>query len=162
MNSLDHDRRGSALFPAFILVRERNGGPMWACDVGLGGMLLKSRRMRFPGTYMDLSFTLPGTTEVIRVGAHIMNLVHHENGTFTLAARYCRLTSKAQMALYRFLDQRRVMWAPEEDVPQIARQFGIELSPEQRPFEGLLQESYEALQSARPVPVRRPQLVAFV
>ncbi|MCK5687705.1 hypothetical protein KAI87_00475, partial [Myxococcota bacterium] len=54
------NRRLSARSPLFMLVKAKGHNvKMWAKDIGMGGMLCDSDNPIWPGTYLDLSFSLP-------------------------------------------------------------------------------------------------------
>ncbi len=117
--------------------------PIYAIDISLGGMKAVSRSLVFPGTYLDLSFRLPGTRELLKVGAQVATLGDapgHEPGSVTLGLRFCRLSKGIELSIYRFLDKRRGLWTsqgeskPDEHVA--------------RPFEALLRDAYTALQAS--------------
>lgn len=116
--------------------------PIWAIDIGLGGMKAVSRSLVFPGTYLDLSFRLPGTSELLKVGAQVGTLGDadgYEAGSVTLGLRFCRLSKGNELSIYRFLDKRRGLWTSQgESKPEVH---------EARPFEALLRDAYTALQA---------------
>ncbi len=113
------DRRGSARSRLFTLVQTGDGlGPMWAWDIGLGGLLVKAKRPRWPGTYLDVTLTLPGTGETLKLGAQVLTLDQDADGV-GMSLRFCRSSAAARLAIYRFLDRRRALWDPEaETSPQ--------------------------------------------
>src|SRR4051794_26684949 len=99
--------RTSARSRLFMLVRTRSNDTLWAWDIGLGGMSCKTTKPHFPGTYLDVEFTLPGTKERLALGAQVVGLHQDDSGTITAALRFCRVPDTARLALYRFLDRRR-------------------------------------------------------
>jgi hypothetical protein len=141
----DNDRRNSARSRLFMLVRTKQPGTLWAWDIGLGGMQCKSSRMMWPGTYLDVEFTLPGTKEAVSAGAQVISIGTDADGTTTLAFRFCRLPDQGRLAIYRFLDRRRYLW---ENKKQRERRVHPELAkvmdrPE--PFAELLREAYSSM-----------------
>ncbi|MBI5509142.1 MAG: PilZ domain-containing protein [Deltaproteobacteria bacterium] len=153
------ERRMSARSPLFMMVKSGgNREPLWASDIGLGGMQCKSRVPRFPGTYLDLSFTLPGTTDRLEAGGQVLSIDGERQGRLALGLRFCMLSVKAEREIYRFLDRRRALWGPEqlvEATPEgesVARQ----ILDQSRPFEALLLEAYAALRA------KELQRLAFV
>src|ERR1044072_8443845 len=72
---IETGRRASVRGRLYMMVRaERLPDPLWAYDIGLGGLKVESRWIVFPGTYLDLSFRLPGTRELLKVGAQVATL----------------------------------------------------------------------------------------
>lgn len=113
-----------------------------AFDIGLGGMQCVSKIVVFPGTYVDLAFRLPGTRELLKVGAQVASLSDSADGSAVLGLRFCRLSARAQLSIYRFLDKRRERWTSQgENTGTDDSQAGP------RPFEGLLKDAYGALQA---------------
>ncbi len=139
------ERRGSARSQLFMLVRAGDGSaPLWAWDISLGGMQCKSKRARWPGTFVDLSFTLPGSNQRLEIGAQVVSLDVGNDGVAVLGLRFCRLAPGAKLALYRFIDGRRGLWAGEEPVQDIlARRHPrlAHLFRRERPFAALLAEA---------------------
>lgn len=136
-------RRTSARSRIYMMVRaNRLKDALWAFDIGLGGLQCQSRAVMFPGTYLDLSFRLPGTRELLKVGAQVAALGETPSGDASggvaLGLRFCRLSARAQLSIYRFLDKRRSLWTSRDDAPQ---------ETAARPFEGLLLDAYTALQA---------------
>ncbi len=155
------DRRDSARSPLFMLVHTPAGAPLWAWDIGLSGMQCRSRAPRWPGTYLDLRFRLPGTHDELKAGAQVMTLDQAED-ELSLGVRFCMLSAMAQRAIYRFLDHRRLLWeksgqvapAPgEPSLPLLSEIVaGLAEPPvvapqEERPFEKLLLEAYASLRA---------------
>lgn len=143
------ERRNSARTPVFMLVRNlqtRDG--MFAWDIGMGGMQCRARRPLWPGTYLDLGFKLPETSELLEVGGQVMTLNDGAQGDLGLGVRFCAISRKAQLALYRFLDRRRLLWDPsaEQPRPQPALPAMAEANSA-RPFEALLLEAYASLRA---------------
>ena len=143
-------RRASARSRIYMMVRtSRVKDPLWAFDIGLGGLQVKSSVVVFPGTYLDLAFRLPGSKELHKVGAQVATLGDAPDddvlqgrattGGVALGLRFCKLTARVQMAIYRFLDKRRHLWTTEGDEPA---QADID-----KPFKGLLLDAYSALQA---------------
>ena len=106
------DRRESVRGPLWMLVE---AGPerrtLWAHDVGLGGLRCTTDRPLWPGTYLDVRFAIPDTHEVVHAGAQVLTL-EDEGDVLSLGLRFCALTEGARLAIYRFLDRRRFLWAP--------------------------------------------------
>jgi hypothetical protein len=153
---MNDNRRDSARSRVFMLVQVGEGGShgsMWAHDIGLGGMLCRAGAARFVGTYLDLSFTLPGTDEVVTAGGQVTQLDSDDNG-YLLGIRFCMLSRRAQMAIYRFLDRRRPLWDPK--VVPAPKQAQQQLDEDARPFEPLLLEAFAALRAKE---LRRPTFV---
>jgi hypothetical protein len=137
-------RRSSARGRLHMMVKAgKLPEPIWAIDIGLGGLKAVSRSLVFPGTYLDLSFRLPGTRELLKVGAQVATLGDapgYEPGSVTLGLRFCRVSKGNELSIYRFLDKRRGLWTSQG-----------ESKPEehmQRPFEALLRDAYTALQAS--------------
>ena len=150
------DRRGSVRSSLFILVRiKARGELMWATDISLGGMQCRARLPHWPGTYLDVSFALPDTRESIDVGAQVISLGQAGDGEVLLGLRFCRLTARAEMAIYRFLDRRRALWSQPEPSPMperaAAKQRGrrhpalAALLAQERPFAMLLYDAHRSL-----------------
>ncbi len=100
------DRRSSARGPLYMMVETRGGGaPLWACDIGLGGMRCTGP-VAWPGTYLDLSFALPDDIQRIEAGGQVVAL-EESGGELVMGVRFCRLSDGARLAIYRFLDRRR-------------------------------------------------------
>ncbi|MBI3179252.1 MAG: PilZ domain-containing protein [Deltaproteobacteria bacterium] len=155
------DRRDSARSPLFMLVHTPAGAPLWAWDIGLSGMLCRSRILRTPGTYLDLRFRLPGTHDELKAGAQVMTLDQVEE-ELSLGVRFCMLSAMAQRAIYRFLDHRRVLWESKSDARPQARDVALPLlselvsgldeppavpAAEEQPFEKLLLEAYASMRA---------------
>ncbi|MEZ4272528.1 MAG: hypothetical protein R3C68_14200 [Myxococcota bacterium] len=107
----DSDRRDSARARLFTLVQSADGkGALWAWDVGLGGMQCHASHVRMAGTFMDLTLRLPGSEDILHIGAQVISFDQTSSGKISLALRFCRLSMKATLAIYRFLDSRRALW----------------------------------------------------
>lgn len=159
LNPKVHERRGSARSPVFMLVQCKDGrGAMWAWDAGLGGLQCRSRVVRFPGTYLDVSFRLPGDAYRYHVGAQVTTLDRADDGSVSLGLRFCMVSPRLQMGLYRFLDRRRRLWSdeadaePRDEIPHADPRDVIALPsvppwprPSERPFDGLLLHAFAAL-----------------
>lgn len=105
------DRRDSVRGPLCALVEagpERL--PLWAHDLSLGGLRCATNRPFWPGTYLDVRFALPDTRETIAGGAQVLSLDEEADG-LSLGLRFCALSDGARLAIYRFLDRRRYLWA---------------------------------------------------
>lgn len=151
----DRDRRKSARSRLFMLVETGDGkGPLWAWDIGLGGLQCRALNVRFPGTYLDLKFRLPGSDEFMKVGGQVTSMDRSEDGSLSLGIRFCVISPRLQMATYRFLDDRRSLWDPKV----------IHATPEKpddrtdltEPFEALLLEAFASL---RVKELRRPAFI---
>ncbi len=143
-------RRSSARSRIYMMVRaSRVKEPLWAFDIGLGGLQVASPMVVFPGTYLDLQFRLPGSKEVHKVGAQVATLGDvpdddqleggSKGASVALGLRFCKLTARAQLSIYRFLDKRRNLWTTGGDE---TAQADID-----QPFEALLLDAYSALQA---------------
>ena len=163
-SSASADRRASARSRSCILVTPQDGtSPLWAVDIGLGGMQVKSRTTRFPGTYLDVQFALPDTREKIRLTTQVVNLGRRgDDGVYT-GLRFCRVAKNDQLAIYRFLDRRRLLWEDEKRVSHhpvvVTRPIADNpsrvttrhpalalLLNQDQPFLGLLEEAREEMQ----------------
>jgi hypothetical protein len=147
------DRRASARSQSFILVTTSDGGgPMWASDIGLGGMQCKSQTLRWPGAYLDVEFTIPDTRETVNVGAQVLSLNRDRDDDLTLGLRFCRISGHDQLAIYRFLDRRRCMWDPTAE-PETPRRRSLAqrhpalaaLLGQEQPFASLVAEAQSTL-----------------
>ncbi|MBC7794653.1 MAG: hypothetical protein H7Z43_13190 [Clostridia bacterium] len=141
MSVLRDKRRDSArtrLHMAVNLTRasDLSSRTLWAYDIGLGGMQCRCKDVMFPGTYLDLAFRLPGTRELLKVGAQVASLGESPEGGVTLRVRFCRLSARTQLSIYRFLDKRRDRWSSQEQIGEAPRLF-----------EALLTDAYSALQA---------------
>jgi hypothetical protein len=144
------DRRTSARTRLFTLVHSRGQRePLWAWDIGLGGMQCRSRAARWPGTYLDLRFTLPGTDDTLDVGGQVLTLDQLEDDGVSLGMRFCMLSPRAQRSIYRFIDARRVLWAGEAPAvtPQPKGLLDTWLARSERPFEAMLLEAHASLRA---------------
>jgi hypothetical protein len=153
------DRRASARTRLFTLVETRGAKePLWAWDIGMGGMQCRAKTARWPGTYLDLCFTLPGTDEALEVGSQVLSLDQLEEEGVSLGLRFCMLSPRAQRAIYRFLDARRVLWSGEKPPAPAAppRLIDTWLARSDRPFEAMLLEAYAGLKA------REMRQLAFV
>ncbi len=142
----DPDRRASARSRLHARVEARGlHDPLWAWDIGLGGMQCRARSPRWPGTFLDLSFTLPGTGDTLEVGSQVMSLDQLEDDSLSLGLKFCMLSARDQRSIYRFLDQRRALWATEPhanrptETPRQRVAAWVARHP--RPFEPLLLEA---------------------
>lgn len=135
------NRRGSARSQLFMMVRTKNAGTLWAWDIGLGGMACKGSRLVWPGTYVDLDFTLPGTKESLRVGAQVISIATDPDGAPSLSLRFVNLSDRDKLAIYRFLDRRRYLW---EDKRARQKRLNPELErkTDEQPFAELLRDAY--------------------
>ncbi len=158
--SLANERRASARSCLYILVDAHDGKePMWACDISFGGMQCRASTPRWPGTYLDVSFSLPDTREAIEVGAQVIALGQAADGALTLGLRFCRISARAQMAIYRFLDRRRPLWYATAQAEPPAREQRRRENPalaallrQERPFAALLSEAHRTLRETQPCP----------
>ena len=153
------ERRASARSPLFMMVRQRGANdPLWACDIGLGGMQMRARTARFPGSYLDLVFKLPDAGDTMEVGGQVLSLDEAEPGQLAVGVRFCMLSVKAQREIYRFLDRRRALWADEplRELEADCSSAGAQILAAERPFEAMLLEAYASLRAKE---VRR---LAFV
>jgi hypothetical protein len=149
------NRRASVRGPLYVLVEARTvAQPMWAFDLSLGGARCVTERPIWPGTYLDLAFTLPDSHERIVTGSQVVTLDTSESQEVMLGLRFCCLADGARMAIYRFLDRRRRLWDPalagEEGslasrYPHLAHIFD-----QPQPFANLLAETYAALGLSAP------------
>ena len=106
------DRRDSVRGPLCVLAEAGPGHlPLWAYDLGLGGMRCTARRAIWPGTYLDLRFAIPDTREEVTTGAQVVAL-EEDGPSVSLGLRFCALPEGSRLAIYRFLDRRRFLWAP--------------------------------------------------
>ena len=135
-------RRGSARTAVFMLVQTPHG-PLWAFDVGLGGLRCFARSLYTVGQYLDVSFRLPGEDADHRVGAQVACLEPWPGGGVALRLRFCRPSKALELAIYRLLDRRRAMWDPKviHEAPAPQNPY----ADRERPFEGLLLEAFAAL-----------------
>jgi hypothetical protein len=124
------------------------GEPLWAWDIGLGGMQCRSRVPRWPGTFLDLAFTLPGSEERLEVGSQILSLDHLDGDDLSLGLKFCMLSARDLRLIYRFLDQRRALW----DVDPVDRttvvpceRLAMRAAGQQRAFESLPAEACATL-----------------
>ena len=143
------ERRDSARSRIFVLVHAgASDEPMWAWDIGMSGMQCRSPKPRWPGTYLDLRFRLPETTEPIELGAQVVSMEPAAGGHVSLGLRFRAMSPKAQRAIYRFLDRRRALW---EDEQRFEREAGAEAAEADspRPFELLLREAYALVQQRK-------------
>jgi len=105
------ERRDSARSRVFMWVDVHDGqGPVWAEDIGLGGMMVRAKSPRLPGTFVDLEFSLPGDEQRYKVGAQVTCIYPAPNREMALGLRFCLLSRPLQMAIYRLLDTRRGLW----------------------------------------------------
>ena len=144
------DRRASARSPLFMMVRQHGANdPLWACDIGLGGMQCRGRVARFPGNYLDLSFKLPDASDMLEVGGQVMSLDQGTPGQLTVGVRFCMLSVMAQREIYRFLDRRRALW--DEDHVEVLEEdrtsAAAQILAQERPFEAMLLEAYASLRA---------------
>lgn len=154
--SPDRERRASARGPLLMLVHATDGSELWAFDIGLGGLKCTTHRPRWPGSYLDLRFELPDTREAVRAGGQVTSLDTSTHGELVLGVRFCRLADGERLRIYRFLDRRRSLWAPDSDIPPAASaRSGLGSHPamtrllgRERPYAGLLAEAYAALAAA--------------
>lgn len=146
-------RRGNARTQVFMLVYVRDE-PMWAFDVGMGGVMCYTNRFYRVGQYLDLSFRLPGDDTLFNVGGQVAGLDDNFDTGNTVRIRFCRPTRKLWFAVYRLLDSRRGLWDEEvkNRLPPPCPYRSLE-----RPFEALLLESFAALRLKE---VNRPGLSA--
>ncbi len=106
------DRRRSVRGPLYMMVDTRGARvPLWAFDIGLGGMRCTGPTA-WPGTYLDLSFVLPDDLQRIEVGGQVVSL-GEADGEIAMGVRFCRISDGARLAIYRFLDRRRRLWAAD-------------------------------------------------
>ncbi|OGQ83689.1 MAG: hypothetical protein A2289_15750 [Deltaproteobacteria bacterium RIFOXYA12_FULL_58_15] len=142
------NRRQSARSPIFTLVKARGSRePMWAWDIGMGGMQCRTQQPRFPGSFVDLQFALPGSNDVLDVGGQVLSL-EQLDAHLSVGLRFCMLSSRDQRLLYRFLDQRRALWSGETDAPSSAQTRVARWVAEQnRPFEAMLLEAYASIRA---------------
>src|SRR5690606_19693278 len=104
------NRRSSARASLFVPVRiDGSSEVLWAHDISLGGLQCTTKTPRWPGTYVDIELELPDVRETVRAGAQVVSLDKRGSET-VLGLRFCRLPSGAEMAIYRFLDRRRILW----------------------------------------------------
>ena len=105
------NRRVSARSPVHMVVRDlSSGSDLEAVDIGLGGLQCVSRKPKWPGQFMELSFTLPELEEQVRVGAQVLAIDASSDGRTAMALRFCLPCRKTKMLLYTFLEQRRALW----------------------------------------------------
>jgi hypothetical protein len=96
-----------------IRVEPLDGGTwMVAHDIGLGGMMVTTRRARWPGELVRVCFSLPGGARPVRVTCRVVDLVEVPRGV-GLALRFLRLPPATQLELHRFIDQRKL--EPDND-----------------------------------------------
>jgi hypothetical protein len=143
------DRRRSPRGPLYMMVEPLgHRAPLWARDISMGGLRCESSRPLWPGTYLDLGFSLPDTRERIEVGGQVMSL-DGSGAEALLGLRFCLLADSARLAIYRFLDRRRRLWRPEGWLNPLAvhhpRLAHIFEQPD--PFAALLAAADEALAS---------------
>lgn len=144
------ERRLSARAPLFMLVQS-NGSPeaFFANDIGLGGMLCQTKKPRWPGSFLDVRFQLPETAEPLTSGAQVISLDEGKSKTLSMGLRFCNLSSKAELAIYRFLDRRRQLW-DERELLRLYENYR-EQQQEQRledarfPFAKILRRAYAAI-----------------
>jgi hypothetical protein len=145
---LNKDRRTSARSPAFMMVRARDlSVPMWCDDIGLGGMKCRSTQARWPGSYVDLNFRLPGNPKPFHIGGQITSIQNTDDDEeISLGLRFCMMPSQWELDIYRFLDARRKLWgASQDDTPELK---GIKRYLSRvKPFEGLLLEAQAAMRA---------------
>ncbi len=151
MSAENKDRRDSARSPLCMAVRCGDDF-LWAWDLGLGGLQCRSRRPWFPGTYLDMEFTIPGG-EAFKVGGQVASLDQAPDGGLSFGIRFCRPPAQLRLAIYRFLDQRRRVWDPERSKVEPPL---VVYDPDARPFEGLLLEAFATMR------LREQQLAGFV
>lgn len=119
-------------------------GSLWAHDLGLGGLQAVSQQLHCVGQFLDLRFRLPGRPEELKVGGQITRVEPAGEGSVTLRIRFCHVSPKVQMAIYRFLDARRAMW-DEREMEQPRRPVPPPEDP--RPFAKLLHNAFATLRA---------------
>ncbi len=147
------ERRTSARSPLFMLVNITGGNAgvdqLWAWDIGLGGIQARSRKTIFPGTFVDLKFSLPGTPDAMSVGGQVTSIDEAPEGGLSLGIKFCRPSRRLRMSIYRFLDSRRVLWdetvVSPAPVAVAVADAGLNVQSIERPFEGLLLESFHSM-----------------
>jgi hypothetical protein len=139
------DRRDSVRGPLCALVE---AGPsrsaLWAHDLSLGGLRCATTRPFWPGTYLDLRFALPDTREPIEAGAQVLTLDEEADG-LSLGLRFCSLSDGARLAIFRFLDRRRFLWAPPGTTAGLLEPARLVRPPPMPPLDELLAEVDAAL-----------------
>ena len=142
---LNKDRRTSARSPAFMMVRARDfSAPMWCDDIGLGGMKCRSTQVRWPGSYVDLNFRLPGSPKSFQIGGQITSIQNTDGDEeISLGLRFCMMPDQWELDIYRFLDARRELWGASEERKELK---GIKRYLSRiKPFEALLLEAQAAM-----------------
>ena len=149
------NRRSSARTPVCMLVHTDDGrDPIWAWDLGLGGLRCNSSNLRMPGDFLNVRFALPGESETYKVKCQITSLDGDVNGSSILSLRFCATSARLTMALYRFLDRRRALWS--DTIPDDGDAFLetvehtnvvdlTEITGAARPFEGMMLHAWAAL-----------------
>jgi hypothetical protein len=113
---LTRDRRRLPRSPTTIFVEALDGGDwMVAHDISLGGMMVTSRALRWPGQHVRVRFSLPGEQRAIRATCRIVDLADVPLGS-GLALEFLRLHPQAQLALHRYVDRRPLQPAEDDSV----------------------------------------------
>lgn len=108
------DRRRLPRLPTTIVVESLDdGGWMVAHDISLGGMMVTTRKLRWPGEHVRVRFSLPGERRAIRATCRVVELAEVPHGS-GLALSFLRLHPEAQLALHRCVDGRPPE-SPERD-----------------------------------------------
>jgi hypothetical protein len=88
-----------------LRVETHHGSWMVAHDLSLGGMLVTTRDIHWPGELLRVRFCLPGETRHIRATCRVVSLAHVPRG-MGFALQFLRLHADAQLQLHRYVDSR--------------------------------------------------------
>jgi len=154
------ERRNSARSKVYMLVQtSKLRNPLWARDIGLGGMQCSTSQWVGPGTFLQVHFRLPTLDETFEVGSQVLTVKEFARDNLYLGLRFCDVPDAARMAIYRFLDKRRLMWdekamaALKKKPVLLAAKNAITTSSidhsqygvPKLPFNSLLKEAYTSL-----------------
>ncbi len=103
---MDADRRAVPRTITTIPIEAFDGGPpLHGRDISLGGLMVTTRRPRWPGALIRVRFKLPKQQRAIRATCRVVGLLPEEEGV-GLALTFLKLAPEAQQAIARFMDER--------------------------------------------------------
>ena len=104
-NATSSRAQSSHSAPVVLLVRDFDGGePLWGWDLHEDGMVCRSRTLRAPGTFLNLDFSLPGVSDIVKVGAEVVRIQRDSQGQAIMEMEFCLMSGEAKHALVRFLE----------------------------------------------------------
>ncbi len=113
------DRRDCPRKETAIWIEALDGGaPLVAQDISLGGMMVTTNQVRWPGALLRVRVNLPRQDRAFRASCRVVDHVEVPHGA-GLTLQFLRLAPEAQLLLHQYVDKRPL---PDHDAKSVVSQ----------------------------------------